>query len=68
LTQIPCSKILILDKIISGVALKHIKFFRIHSAKTQLYGQQTKREPISVDDEEFLAELFAFSATLTPLT
>ncbi|MDD2227910.1 MAG: hypothetical protein PHY48_00685 [Candidatus Cloacimonetes bacterium] len=47
--------------------MKYLKFFRIHSAKSAMYGIKTMRTPLCVDDEEVLAKLSAFSATLTPL-
>jgi len=53
--------------ITDGVAVNYLKFFRIHSVKSALYGFMTMRAPLCVDDEEVLAKLFAFSATLTPL-
>jgi hypothetical protein len=43
------------------------RFFRVHSVKIALYGIMAMRAPLCVDDEEVLAKLFAFSATLTPL-
>lgn len=52
---------------IKGVELKNLKFSRIHSAQTALYGLFAMRNPFDSDDKEILAELFAFSATLTPL-
>ncbi|MBM4403546.1 MAG: hypothetical protein FJ042_04065 [Candidatus Cloacimonetes bacterium] len=42
-------------------------FNRIHNAKQALYIELQKYNPIVVDDEEVLAELSAFTATLTPL-
>lgn len=47
--------------------MKNLKFHRIHSVKTAIYGISAMRIPFDTDDEEILAELFAFSATLTPL-
>jgi hypothetical protein len=52
---------------IKGVDLKNLKFNRIHSVQTALYGLFAMRNPFDSDDKEILAELFAFSATLTPL-
>jgi len=47
--------------------LKYHKFHRIHSVQTDIYGTSAMHHPFKIDDEEILAELFAFSATLTPL-
>ncbi len=46
--------------------MKAFGFNRIHCAKQALYIGFQKQNPIHPDDEEVLAELFAFSATLTP--
>jgi len=50
-----------------GVALKTTGFSRIHNVQQALYIELLKYNPIVVDDEEVLAELSAFAATLTPL-
>jgi len=44
-----------------------MNFIRLPQITQALYGRVLKQAPIFTDDEEILAELFAFSATLTPL-
>jgi hypothetical protein len=48
------------------VALKAFGFAKVHCQKEALYVELWKEHPISIDDEEVLVELSAFSATLTP--
>jgi hypothetical protein len=48
-------------------ALKEHSFTRIHSTSEALYVELYKQHPILIDDEEVLAELSAFAASLTPI-
>jgi len=46
--------------------LKAYHFTKVHCSKEALYVDLWKQHPIIQDDEEVLAELFAFAASLTP--
>ncbi len=46
--------------------MKLFGFAKVHSVKEALYLEFTRQNPITVDDEEVLVELSAFTATLTP--
>lgn len=47
--------------------MKLSKLYRIHCIKAALYSNARLWIPNDTDDEEVLAELCAYSATLTPL-
>lgn len=47
--------------------MRNMNFQQILTRRTKLCGRLAKQSPIYTDDEVILAELFAFSATLTPL-
>lgn len=53
---------------IKEVTLKVFGFNKVHCQKQALYVELWKEHPITIDDEEVLVELSAFSATLTPRT
>lgn len=53
---------------IKEVTLKVFGFSKVHCQKQALYVELWKQNPITIDDEEVLVELSAFSATLTPRT
>lgn len=53
---------------IKEVRLKVFGFAKVHCQKQALYVELWKSNPITIDDEEVLVELSAFSATLTPRT
>jgi len=50
-----------------GDEVREMNFIRLPQITQAIYGRVMKQAPIFIDDEEILAELFAFSATLTPL-
>lgn len=58
---------LVPQKVKIGVAVKDLHLLTIPTLKNKIHGRQVMQTPIYTDDEEILAELFAFSATLTPL-
>jgi hypothetical protein len=50
------------------VTLKVFGFNKVHCQKEAMYVELLREQPITIDDEEVLVELSAFSATLTPQT